>query len=638
MAHPKPNLEANHLGNFKFLGASAGGAMPLDEQERGRRNFSVVALIVVSLFGLLFLRLWYLQLVQGDYLRQRSEQNRIRLIDLPPWRGKIMDRGGQVLVGNRTSYELMAVVEDVGDIGLLSRRLAILLHMDQKQVAAQLENARANGLYQVRLRGDLSWEELAQVAAYEPELPGVLVQLQPKREYRQNGQAAHILGYLGEISEAQLKSGKFANYKGGDYAGRCGIELAWDNYLMGARGHRRIEVDAYGREFGQMDSISPTPGANVYLTLDSRLQQEAEDCLEGKEGAIVALDPRSGKILAMASAPSFSQEAFEHGLPPQEWQRLSQDKSHPLENRALQGQYPPGSTFKIIMAVAGLEEKVITPETTFNCTGSLVLGDHEFKCWKKGGHGEVNLHRALVESCDVYFYQLGERLGIDRIAKWSRRFGLGQPSGLNLDKEMPGLVASSAWKKARFNQAWHEGETLSVAIGQGYNLVTPLQMAQVAAAIASGGLIYEPQLVEKVESPTGEVLFQSQPQVKYNLGASPATIAAVQKGLEGVVAEEEGTGKVVRLADIQVAGKTGTAQVVTTEKLEEERKGGSAEKIHKYQNHAWFVGYAPADNPRVAVAVLLEHGGHGGGDAGPLARRVIAAACREPEPRVAKAD
>ena len=243
-----------------------------------------------------------------------------------------------------------------------------------------------------------------------------------------------------------------------------------------------------------------------------------------------------------------------------------------------------------------------------------------------------------MESCDVYFYLVGERLGIDRIAKWSRRFGLGQPSGLNLEKEMPGLVASSEWKKARFHQAWHEGDTLSVAIGQGYNLVTPIQMAQVVAAIASGGVIYEPQLVEKVESPGGEVLFQSQPQVKYRLEASTATIAAVQKGLLGVVEEEKGTGKDARLAQIQVAGKTGTAQVVTTERLEEEKKGGSGEKITKYLNHAWFVGYAPADAPRVAVAVIVEHGGHGGSEAGPLARRVIAAAFPKREPQVANGE
>ncbi|MGA8571908.1 MAG: penicillin-binding protein 2 [Desulfobaccales bacterium] len=637
MAHPKLNLEENSLGSFKFLGDATGGAMPPDEQERVRRHFSVVALVVLGLFALLFLRLWFLQLVQGDYLRQRSEQNRFRLIDLPPWRGKILDRDGQVLVGNRPSYELMAVLEDVGDIGLLSHRLAILLHMDQKQIAAQLENARANGLYQVRLRGDVSWEDLAQVAAYQPELPGVLVQVQPKREYRQNGQAAHVLGYLGEISEAQLKSGKFANYKVGDYVGRSGVELAWDNYLMGARGHRRIEVDAYGREFGQMDSFSPTPGDNIYLTLDSHMQQVAEECLQDRAGAIVALDPRSGKILAMASSPTFSQEAFERGLPPQEWQRLSQDKSHPLENRALQGQYPPGSTFKIVMAVAALEDQVVTPETRLDCPGVLVRGGHEFKDWKKGGHGEVNLHKALVESCDVYFYLVGERLGIDRIAKWSRRFGLGQPSGLHLDKEMPGLVATSEWKKERFHQGWREGDTLSVAIGQGYNLVTPIQMAQVIAAIASGGVIYEPQVVEKVESPGGEVLFQSQPQVKYRLEASPATIAAVQKGLLGVVEDENGTGKDARLDQIQVAGKTGTAQVVTTERLKEEKQGESAESVRKYENHAWFVGYAPADNPQVAVAVIVEHGGHGGSEAGPLARRVIAAAFPKHEPQVVKA-
>lgn len=610
--------------------------MPPDEQERVRRHSAAVALVVLGLFALLFLRLWFLQLVEGREMRQRSENNRIRLIDLPPWRGKISDRDGHLLVGNRPSYELIAILEDVTDIPLLSRRLGELLHLDQKQLTAQLESARANGLYQVRLRSDLSWEELAKVETYQPELPGVSVQIQPKREYHQAGEAVHVLGYLGEISENQLKSGKFPDYKGGDYVGRCGIELACDKYLRGSRGHRRIEVDAYGREFGQLEASPPTPGDNVYLTLNDRMQQEAEACLAGREGAIVALDPRSGKILAMASSPTFSQQAFERGLSPQEWQQLLHDKTHPLEDRALQGQYPPGSTFKIVMAVAGLEERVITPNTIVHCTGSLICGDHEFKCWLKHGHGDVNLHRALVESCDVYFYTLGEKLGIDRIAKWSRRFGLGQPSGLDLDKEMPGLVASRAWKEARFHQPWHEGETVSVAIGQGYNLVTPIQMAQVVAAIANGGVIYRPQLVEKVESPTGEVLFQCQPQVLRHLGASPATIAAVQRALEGTVSEQKGTGRLAALPNIQVAGKTGTAQVVAAEKLEEEKKAGNAGEIGKYQPHAWFVGYAPASNPQVAVAVLVEHGGHGGSGAGPLAARVIAADFPQRQPNLAK--
>jgi len=633
------DLEKQNIWGFRFLGGSTGGSMPPEEQERVRRSFPVVALVVLGLFTLLFLRLWFLQLVQGEDLRQRSEYNRIRLQDLPPWRGMILDQRGQVLVANRPSYELVAVLEDVGDIPILARRLAGLLKLDQKQLTAQLENARATGLYQVRVRGDLTWQELAQVATFQPELPGVLVQIQPKREYRQKGQAAHVLGYLGEISETQLKNDKFANYKIGDYVGRCGIELAWDKYLRGARGFRRIEVDAYGRELGQMESVFPTPGANVYLTIDNRMQKEAEACLEDKVGAIVALDPRSGKILAMASSPTFSQEAFERGLTAQEWQRLIKDKSHPLENRVLRGQYPPGSTFQIVMAVAGLEEKVITPTSVVNCSGSLTVGDHTFNCWRKHGHGGVNLHRALVESCDVYFYTVGKKLGIDRIAKWARHFGLGQPSGLHLDKEMTGLVASSEWKKARFKQPWHEGETMSVSIGQGYNLATPIQMAQVVAAIANGGIIYEPQLVEKVESPAGEILFQSKPAVKSRLGASPATIAEVQRGLEGVVEEEGGTGRAARLAQVQVAGKTGTAQVVATEKLEREKKGSKEVKVgNRFENHAWFVAYAPAASAQVAVAVLVEHGGHGGSAAGPLARRVIAAGLPESEPRVAKTE
>jgi penicillin-binding protein 2 len=606
---------------FRFLGGTLGGLMAPEEQERARRTFSAVALVVLGLFAILFLRLWFLQLVQGEDLQQRSEFNRIRLQDLPPWRGMILDRKGQLLVGNRPSYDLVVVLEDVSDPKVLARRLGQLLGLDVKQLSQQLEGARAAGSHLLRLRADLSWNEMALVETYQPELPGVMIQVASKREYRQKGMAAHALGYLGEITDSQIKSGRFVNYKMGDSLGRCGVELASEKYLRGKRGYRRIEVDAYGRELGSLDQQIPSQGANVFLTLDYRLQQEAEACLEGKAGAIVALDPRNGKILAMASSPTYSQEAFERGLTAQEWQRLSTHKDHPLENRALKGQYPPGSTFKIVMATAGLEEQVVTPQTVINCSGALPFGNHVFHCWKKGGHGGMNLHSALVQSCDVYFYTVGKRLGIDRIAKWGRRFGLGQVSGLNLDKEMPGLVASSAWKLERFKEHWHEGETLSVAIGQGYNLATPLQMAQVAATIANGGMLYEPQLVEKVESPSGEVLAQSQPVIKARLGASPATIAAIQSGLEGVVGEERGTARVARLPNIRVAGKTGTAQVVA---LEKEKKGQKST-----ENHAWFVAYAPADNPQVAVAVLVEHGGHGGSEAAPLARRILAAAFPE---------
>ena len=540
----RPNQ--SRFSDFDLLETGLGGVMPPEEQERLRRPFARTALIILCLFGVLFLRLWFLQLLQGEEMQQRSEHNRIRLQDMPPWRGMILDHHGQVLVANRPSYDLVVVLEDVENIPLLAGRLARLLRLDPQQLTAQLHNGKKAGLHQVRVRADLAWEEMARVETFQPELPGVLIVVQPKREYRLKGMACHILGYLGEISDVQLKSGKFPAYKMGDYLGKTGVELAWEKYLRGQRGSRRIEVDAYGRELGQLDSVFPTPGANIYLTLDNRMQREAEACLEGQIGAIVALDPRNGRVLALASSPTFSQEAFERGLTNQEWQRINQDKTHPLENRTLKGQYPPGSTFKIVMAVAGLEENVINPSTLINCSGTMSSGNHVFHCWRKGGHGPMNLQRAMVHSCDIYFYEVGRRLGIERIAEWSRRFGLGAPTGLDLDKEMPGLVPSPAWKRARFHQPWHEGETILVSIGQGYNLTTPIQMARVLAAVANGGIVYKPYLVEKVESPAGEILYQAKPEVQSRLGASRATLEAVRQSLVGAV--NDGTAKAARLA------------------------------------------------------------------------------------------
>jgi len=580
-----------------------------------------MVLILLFLFGLLFLRLWYLQILEGEHLQKRSEFNRIRLRDLNPWRGRILDRQGNILVDNRPSFDLKVVLEDVPDPALLGQRLGSLLHQDGKALTSQLDKAAQAGLHQVRLKTHLTWEEMALVETYKAELPGCLIQIAPTREYRQQGLAPHVLGYLGEVTETQLKSGHYPTYKMGDYLGRYGIEAAWEDYLRGERGSRRIEVDAFGRELGKVNLKPSTPGANLHLTLDSNLQREVEECLQDKVGAIVALNPQNGKILALASSPAFSHEAFERGLSPEEWQNLINHKDHPLVNRAIRGQYPPGSTFKIVMAVAGLEENVITPKTYIHCSGSLSSGNHVFHCWRKSGHGSVDLHRALVASCDVYFYEVGRRLGIERIAKWSRRFGLGAPTGLKLGKESSGLVASAAWKLARFRDHWREGDTLSVAIGQGYNLMTPLQVAQVAAAVANGGTVYEPQIVEKVESPAGEILHSFKPVVKSRLRAHPDNLALVQKALTAVVSS--GTGRRAYLPHMKVAGKTGTSQVVS---LEKEKSG---KKIRKFQNHAWFVAYAPADNPQLAVSVIVEHGGQGGEVAAPLARQVLAAYFQE---------
>jgi|UniRef100_A0A7V6DNS2 penicillin-binding protein 2 len=593
-----------------------GEQMTPEEYERSRKLLARVAPVLLVLFGLLLLRLWFLQLIKGDYLQMRSEYNRIRSQDIPPWRGMIMDRAGNILVDNRHSFNLMASLEDIQDPDTLGRRLGSLLKIDGAALVAQIDKARRAGLSQVRLKSQLTWDEMALVETYKAELPGVFIMIASRREYHQPMLASHELGYLGEITEAQLKSGRFPSYKMGDYLGRSGIEAAWEDMLRGKQGSRRIEVDAFGRELGQLDQTPAIPGANITLTLDSRLQEKAEELLEGKVGSIVALNPNNGKILAMASSPTFSQATFERGVNPEDWKRLVEDKDHPLINRAIRGQYPPGSTFKIVMAVAGLEEGVITPKTVINCKGVIEVGKHEFHCWKRSGHGDENLHQALMHSCDVYFYEVGRRLGIERIDKWCKRFGLGVPTGIKLAGELPGLIGSPEWKRRRYHSGWQEGDTLSLSIGQGYNLATPLQVARMIATLANGGTLYQPQLVEKVEAPSGEILYNFQPVVQGHLDADPANLELVRKGLLAVV--RNGTGRRAYLDNVEVAGKTGTSQVVS---LEKEKTGRN---VQRFQNHAWFAAYAPADDPQVAVSVLIEHGGQGGEVAAPLARKFLA--------------
>jgi penicillin-binding protein 2 len=607
---PSPSLK------YPYQEEPLGDFMTPEEFERSRWVLARVTPVLLILFGLLFLRLWFLQLIQGEYLQKRSESNRIRSQDIPPWRGMILDRDGAILVDNKYSFNLMATLEDIQDPDILGRRLGSLLKMDGSALSTQIDKARQAGLAQVRLKAQLSWEEMALVETYKAELPGVSIAIGSKREYTQPSLASHILGYLGEITDPQLKSGRYPTYKMGDYLGRSGLEAAWEDVLRGQQGSRRIEVDAYGRELGSLDQKLAIPGANIQLTLDTRLQREAEDILQDKVGAIVALNPQNGKVLALASSPTFSQDVFQPGGKPERWQKILEDKNHPLINRTTKGQYPPGSTFKIVMAVAGLEEKVITPNTYIHCSGSLTVGNHEFGCWKKRGHGSVALHQALMQSCDVYFYEVGRRLGIERIDKWCKRFGLGSVSGLKLGGELPGLVGSPAWKRTRFKAPWTEGDTFNLSIGQGYNLATPLQVACMAATLANGGTLYQPQLVKKVETPAGEVLQRFQPIIRGRLDADPASLALVRKALVAVV--KSGTGRRAYLDDVDVAGKTGTSQVVS---LEKEKAG---KEVRRFRNHAWFVAYAPADEPEVVVSVIIEHGGQGGEVAAPLARRFLA--------------
>ncbi|MEK6661794.1 MAG: penicillin-binding protein 2, partial [candidate division NC10 bacterium] len=397
------------------------------------------------------------------------------------------------------------------------------------------------------------------------------------------------------------------------------MERRWEELLRGRTGGQQVEVDALGRRVRVLHEVEDVPGHSVFLTLDRDLQETAYEALQGKQGAIVALEVNSGAILALVSTPAFDPNIFARGVTAEEWRALGEDRMHPLNNRAIQGQYPPGSTFKIVLAIAALEEKVNDPDTQLQCHGSMAFGNRVFRDWKKQGHGAVDLHKGIVQSCDVYFYQLGQRIGIDRIAKYARALGLGEKTGIALDDEKPGLIPDTEWKMRRFGQPWFPGETPSASIGQGYITVTPLQMANLMATVANGGTLYRPWFVRRVESLDGTLIREYGPEKIRSLELKENTLKHLRSALAAVVNSGSGTGGRAKSTLVEIAGKTGTAQVV-------EMRGAyvkSGQLSYFIRDHAWFVAYAPAENPVIAVAILVEHGGHGGSAAGPLAKKVI---------------
>ncbi len=463
------------------------------------------------------------------------------------------------------------------------------------------------------------------------DLPGIEVNVRPIRHYIQRGLSAHIIGYLSEINPKELKSGAFPDTRPGDFIGKFGAEKAFDGFLRGKRGGRQVEVNATGQVVRVLNTVEAHPGHNIFLTIDQKLQEKAERLLGGLAGAVVAMTPSTGEVLVLASSPSFDQNAFVSGLSRKQWRTLQSNPFRSMENKAIQGEYPPASTYKIITAIAGLEEGVIDTSTTFYCPGFYRYGDRVFRCWKKGGHGTVNIFRALSESCDVFFYQVGQKLGVDRLAWHAKASGLGAATGINLDHEANGLIPTAAWKKRRTGVPWQRGETLSVAIGQGYNLVTPLQMAVLTAAVANGGVAYKPLILRSIESADGKVVFENQKQVLRKLPASRRTLDIVKRGLWEVVNSEKGTAKIARVRGINISGKTGTAQVVGW------RKGDTSRKIERAPHqkaHAWFVAYAPTEDPKIAVSVVVEHGEHGSSAAAPIAREIIKAYLQREKPRI----
>ncbi len=590
-----------------------------EEQETNKGRCLVATAFLLAAFVILLSRIGYLQIIKGEDLAAKSEKNRLRTVRLIPPRGDIVDRKGRLMAGTRPCFDICLLREEAKDIEGLIRELVVLLDVTESDLRARLvQGMRQPSYMPVILKRDVDWETLSRVEARLHTLPGIAVDVVPGRYYPEGAVAPHLVGYLGEVTGEDLEAGRYANAYAGDLVGKNGAELRWNEDLAGRAGRRWVEVDAKGRYMKFLREESPLRGNDLHLTIDIDLQKAAEDALAGKVGAVVALDPRSGAVRALVSTPGFDPAVLSNGITTEEWKALNDPLFKPLYNRALQGGFAPGSTFKIVMAAAGLEEKLVDEHSSTYCSSSFRFGNRSYRCWNHNGHGTVDLHKALVESCDVYFYQLGLRLGVDRIARYAHAFGLGSPTGIDLPGEKGGLIASTAWKKEHLKEKWYEGETLSIAIGQGYTVVTPIQMARLIAAVGNGGILYRPHVLGKLVEPGGRPIQSSSPEVQGTVGVSKKNLSLVASALQGVVEDPRGTGKACRLPNATVAGKTGTAQVVKQAIRRQDEK-----MAWQFRDHAWFVAYAPVDDPQLAVAVLVEHGGHGGSAAAPVALKVF---------------
>ena len=579
----------------------------------------LLSFVVGAVFFIIVLRLWHLQILNADDYRNMSENNRLRFVPVAASRGAIMDRNAHVLVNNRASFSLSVVPQEVADKDALLSQLASLLSLDRDELSERWEKGKDRArYYPVVLAPNMTRDQVEIVEENRLRLPGVEVEVKPVRKYSNGILASHLLGYIGEVSETELANPNYEEYNLGDYIGKNGIERALEKELHGKNGGRQFEVDARGRILRTISETYPVTGNSVVLTIDVSIQEIAERAFGAQAGAAVAMDVNTGEILAFVSNPGYDPSLFSGKLPRDIWNKYLNDRRRPLENKALTGQYPPGSTYKMITALAGLENKLINAGTSVTCTGAYKMGRSSFRCWNRHGHGATNLRKSLRQSCDVYYYTLGNRLGVDRIADMAKRFKLGSPMGVELEHEKPGLIPTSEWKEKRLGKPWLRGETPSISIGQGYVLMTPIQLASMVSTIANGGTIYRPYLVKKIVDTDGKTLKEFSSQRLGTTGVSEANMRLIKQGMYAVVNDPGGTGSAARNEYIKVAGKTGTSQVV---KLRNSR--GPSE--YKYRDHALFVAFAPYEKPEIAVAVIIEHGMSGGSAGAPIAGRIIRA-------------
>ena len=569
-----------------------------------RKKIQLGFFIIAGISVVICLRLMQLQVLEGDKYRKLSEGNRLKIMSTPAPRGMILDRNGIPLVKNIPMYSVYIMYDPAK--GVDTETLATLVGLEKQEIEAKLTRKDNSPFVPIKLKHGLNFQEVARLEARRSDFPGLFIQTDVGRAYPFGKVGAHIIGYLGKMTPAQSESPELLNLPPDTLVGQWGVEALYDSQLRGVAGGKVIEVDALGREHRLLNEKPAEKGKDITLSIDIGMQKAVEDAFGEKAGALVAFKVDTGEVLALESLPSFDPNQFAHGISSGDWNSLIEDKHNPMMNRALQSQYPPGSTFKIIMAVAGLEEGVITPESNVNCTGGIRYGKWTFGCWRHGGHGLVSLHKAIRESCDVYFYEVGRRLGIDKIHKYATALGLGSDTGLGLQKERQGLIPSTEWKRTKRGQDWYLGETLNAAIGQGYVAVTPIQLALMTAAVSNGGRVLQPTLIKDPKNI----------QQRSKIDLKPETLQLLREGLSAVVNEDGGTARVAQSTIVKIGGKTGTAQVVG------KNKGLLGEK---YMDHAWFVAIAPIENPEVALSVFVEHGGHGGSAAAPIAKKAIEA-------------
>lgn len=591
---------------------------PIEDRRSITIRLVILQVSCAVVFAILAFSFWYFQVVQHEKYQELAENNHQRTISLRAPRGIMLDRDGRVLVENRSSFTISIVREHTKDLNRTVRVLSEVAGLDQKHVHDIVNRYRREPTYRpIVVVDDASLAQVAAVLArrLEDELPDVVVEEVPTRLYPAESFAAHLFGYVGEASEGQVETDGLSS---GAIVGQAGVEKVYNKLLMGENGARRVKVNSMGREIDTLEEIPANAGRRVQLTIDMDLQRAAEEGFKagGFNGAAVVMDPRTGEVLAFTSIPAYDPNDFAAGINRATWAALNTDSLKPLQNRAIQGRYSPGSTFKIVVAVAGLEEGVITPNFRVSCRGSATFYGRPFQCWKRGGHGSVDLRHAMEQSCNVYYYTVGNMVGVDKMHKWATLLGLGEKTGIDLPNEIEGIVPSTAWKKARTGEKWYAGETISVAIGQGQVSITPVSLAVMMSTVANGGTRWIPRLLKAVDEGTGWRPVPPSPP-KSSVKLKPETVQALHDGLYLVV-NGAGTGRRARIAGKDVSGKTGTAQVISLQG----GKRAAGRTNRDLRDHGWFVFFAPRDNPEIAGVIFGEHNEHGSSSA-PIAKYVM---------------